>query len=67
MKHTIKTDAGSFIIEPTPFYQGKVKIILKPAIFPEMVLTIKPEDAGLIAQALGLVAGEVQELAGVAS
>lgn len=59
MKHTIKTDAGTVIIEPTAHYQGKVKITVKPAIWPEMMLTIRPEDASLIAMALDLAAQEV--------
>lgn len=59
MKHTIKTNAGTITIEPTAFYQGQVMIRVKPTIWPEMMLTIKPEEAGLIAQALELASGEV--------
>jgi hypothetical protein len=66
MKHTIKTGAGSITIEPTAAYQGMVKITVKPAIWPELMLTIRPEEAGLIAQALELAASEVQPLRAVA-
>ncbi|MBB1073630.1 hypothetical protein HUU62_04305 [Rhodoferax sp. 4810] len=59
MKHTIKTNAGAISIEPTSTYQGQVLIKVKPAIWPEVLLTIKPEEAELISQALYLVASEV--------
>lgn len=59
MKHTIKTPAVTFIVEATPFYQGKVKIVINPLIFPELMLTINPDEAVLIAQALEFSAMEV--------
>jgi len=59
MKHTIKTNAGAITIQPTSKYQGQVLVTVKPAIWPEVLLTIKPEEAELISQALYLVASEV--------
>lgn len=61
MKHTIKTNAGTITIEPTAFYQGQVMIRVKPTIWPELMLTIRPEDASLIAMALDLAAKEVNQ------
>lgn len=59
MKHTIKTAAGALTVEPSPTVQGQVQITVKPAIWPALTLTLEPEEAELISQALYLSASEV--------
>ena len=61
MKHTIQTGAGRLTIEPTEQYGGVVKVTVKPTIWPEVMFTFKPEEAGLIAQALDLCIHELWE------
>ena len=53
MKHTIATAAGRICIEPGA---KSVSIKVKPGVWPEVTLSIRPEDATLIAQALELSA-----------
>lgn len=60
MKHTIKTAAGALTIQPggkpeAPF----VLVTIQRAPWPAMDLTIKPEDAALLAFAFGQVAKSV--------
>ncbi len=50
MKTTICTNAGRIIIEDAPISGVLVKV--KPNIWPEVMITLEPHEAALIASAL---------------
>lgn len=54
MKHTIKTTQAAVTVEPGK--AGNVLIRVKPHIWPEVMMTITPDEAAMIAQALDQIA-----------
>ena len=54
MKHTIKTTQADVTVEPGK--DGGVLIKVKPHIWPELMMTVTPDQAAMIAAALDLTA-----------
>ena len=54
MKHTIKTTQAAVTVEPGK--AGGVLITVKPQVWPALMMTITPDQAAMMAEALGQVA-----------
>lgn len=54
MKHTIKTTQAAVSVEPGK--DGGVLIKVKPHIWPELMMTVTPDQAAMLAEALDHVA-----------
>lgn len=64
MKHTIPTAAGRLTMESSALLGGIVKLTIKPkGIWPEVVWTLNPVEAGMIAEALDLCATQAEATA----
>jgi hypothetical protein len=61
MIHEIPTAAGRLTIESSKLFGPIVKLTIKPkGIWPEVVWTLNPLEAGQIADALGLAATQAE-------